>query len=85
MTEAELHPASHVTDCSSGGSMLGKNVWRAGVGGLCSENVGGRGFTSGRIQGMHYSKESHEVLNNLILVMKKLFYGDSQPVGPNPL
>lgn len=57
--------------------------WGGGV--LCSENLGGREFTSVRIQGMHYSKESHEVLNNLILAMKKLFYGDSQPVGPNPL
>lgn len=85
MTEAKLHPASHVADCSSDRSMLGKNVWRDGGGVLCSENLGGREFTSVRIQGMHYSKESHEVLNNLILAMKKLFYGDSQPVGPNPL
>lgn len=36
MMEAKLHPSSHVRDCSSDGSMLGKNVWKDG--GLRSEN-----------------------------------------------
>lgn len=36
MTEAKLHPASHVADCSSDGNMLGKNVWRDWEGGSCA-------------------------------------------------
>lgn len=44
MMEAKLHPASHITDCSSDGSMLGKNVWKDG--GLCSELRRRRIYTS---------------------------------------
>lgn len=64
------------------GACLARIFGRMGV---CALNSGEGEFTPVMIQGMHYSKESHKVLNNLILVMKKLFYGDSQPVGPNPL